>query len=78
MERVTSIIWERGDWYSSAIDMDTDEELGYVHYEFCKPLSSSGWRAEVQGCFLNEKFKTMRAAEIAVEQALEQEDILNG
>jgi hypothetical protein len=77
MERVTSIIWDRSDWESSAIDMDTDEEVGFVHFEVAKPPFRPAWKAEVQGCMLNEEFGSQRAAEIAVEQALEQEDILN-
>lgn len=69
---MTSIIWDRSDRDSSAIDMDTDEEKGFVWHE------GSNWMAEADQCRINQHFPSMRAAEIAVEFALEQEDLLNG
>lgn len=67
----TSITWDRADWESSAIDMDTDEEAGSVWHGEC------GWAAEANGATLAEEFRSQRAAEIAVELALEWEDMVN-
>lgn len=66
-----SVIWDRSDWESSAIDMDTDEEVGFCWNE------EGRWRADVHGARITQHFPSLRAAEIAVELALEQEDILN-
>jgi hypothetical protein len=69
---MTSIIWERTEWESDAIDMDSNESVGYCWREMGR------WRSEVKGAQLTEHFTSLRAAEIAVELALEQEDILHG